>query len=107
MKRVIKFERGTIDSLNVKKYVLVQEYEGFGIYEEVSPNGYRISQSWLVANDKVALQCGSFNDFIKEELLDMIDNYNEKGVFGTKGSHQGNFNGLDIYLAHPNHKDIV
>ena len=107
MKRVIKFERGTIDSLNVKKYLLIKEYDGFGIYQEVSPNGYRISQSWLIANDKVALQCGSFNDFIIEELLDMIDNYNERGVFGTRCKHEGNFNGLDIYSAHPNHKDIV
>lgn len=37
MKRLIKFECGTIDDLNIKKYVLTQEYESFGIYEEVCP----------------------------------------------------------------------
>lgn len=107
MKRLIKFERGTIDSLNVKKYVLVQEYEGFGIYEEVCPSGYHVHQSWLIANDKNALICNTYNNFCKEELLDMIDNYNEKGKFGTKGSCKGIYNNLNVYLAHPNHKDIV
>ena len=107
MKRLIKFERGTIDSLNDKKYVLIQEYEGFGIYEEVCPSGYHIHQSWLVANDKKALICDTYNNFCKEELLDMVDNYNEKGVFGTKGSHRGNYNGLDVYLVHPNLKNNI
>ena len=107
MKRLIKFERGTIDSLNVKKFVLVQEYEDFGIYEEVCPNGYHVHQSWLIANDKNALICDTYNNFCKEELLDMIDNYKEKGKFGTKGRCEGFYNNLNVYLAHPNHKDIV
>ena len=65
---------------NAKKYVLTQEYEGFGIYEEVCPSGFHVHQSWLIANDKNALVCESYNNFCKEELLDMIDNYKEEEI---------------------------
>ena len=107
MKRLIKFECGTLDDLNVRKYVLSQEYEGFGVYEEVCPSGLHVHQSWLVANDKVALKCDTYNNFCKEELLDMIDNYNENCKFGTKGFHQGVYNNLSVYVAHDGHKDII
>ena len=106
MKRLIKFEPGTIDSLNIKKYVLVQEYKGFGIYEEVSPRGYHVSQSWLITDNKVALICDSYNNFIEEELLDAIDNYNEKKSFGVKGFYKDVYNGLSVFIAHPN-KEMI
>ncbi len=107
MKRVIKFECGTLDELNTKKFVLTQEYEGFGIYEEVSPNGYRVNQSWLITNDKIALICQSYNCFCKEELLDMIDNYNEEKIFGIKGFYKDVLNNLSIYIAHSGYKTII
>lgn len=102
MKRLIKFERGTIDSLNTKKYVLVKEYEGFGIYEGVSPNGYHMSQYWFITNNEVALVCDSYNNFIIEELLDAIDSYNEKKSFGVKGFYKDTYNDLKVFIAHPN-----
>ena len=107
MKRVIKFECGTIDEFNAKKFVLAQEYGGFGIYKEVTPYGYRVHQSWLITNDKTALICQSYNNFCKEELLDMIDNYNEEKSFGVKGFYKGVTNNLDVYIAHDGYKTIV
>lgn len=102
MKRLIKFEHGTIDSSNTKKYVLVKEYEGFGIYEEVSPSGYHFHQRWLITNNEVALICDSYNNFIIEELLDAIDSYNEKKIFGVKGFYKDVYNDLKVFIAHPN-----
>ena len=82
MKRVIKIKNiyGTEN-----KYVLIEEYAGFGIYQEKVPSGLFIHQSWLISNNTgVELVIPSYNDLCKEELLDMIDNYNETNKFGVK-----------------------
>ena len=82
MKRVITIKNtyGEYD-----KYVLKDEYEGFGIYEEKTPSGYFVHQSWLISNNEGAeLVIESYNNLCKEELLDIIDNYNEKRRFGVK-----------------------
>ena len=81
MKRVIYVP----DSLNNKKYVLRDEYEGFGIYEEVCPSGYYVHQSWLIYNGKIGYISQSYNNKCKEELMDTIANYNETGQFGLHG----------------------
>ena len=107
MKRLIKFECGAIDKLNAKKYVLTQEYEGFGIYEEVCPSGFHVHQSWLIANDKNALVCESYNNFCKEELSDMIYNYNQISNFGTKGFFKGFYSDLNVYVSHNSYSRIV
>lgn len=89
------------DSLNNNKYVLREEYEGFGIYERKTPTGYFVNQDWLVYNGKIGFQCESYNNFCKAELKDYIDYYNENGKFGLHGfrtSVQG------IYGVHPNNK---
>ena len=98
MKRIIFVP----DELNNNKYVLKDEYEGFGIYQRMCPTGYFVSQEWLVYNRKIGFICQSYNNFCKEELLDYIDNYNETGKFGLHGfmakadEH--------IYGVHPNVK---
>ena len=82
MKRVININHvyGTTN-----KYVLREEYEGFGIYQHKTPSGYFTHQSWLISNNENAeLVVESYNNICKEELLDMIDSYNEKGKFGVK-----------------------
>ena len=82
MKRVITIKNtyGMND-----KYVLRDEYEGFGIYQEKVPTGYFVNQSWLISNNKgVELVIESFNSLCKEEVLDLIDNYNETRRFGVK-----------------------
>ena len=88
MKRVIQIKNayGTND-----KYVLRDEYDGFGIYEEKTPNGYFVHQSWLISNNEgVELVIDSFNNLCKEEVLDIIDSYNETKKFGIKAlMHNG------------------
>lgn len=88
MKRIIKIKNtyGTYD-----KYVLVDEYNNFGIYEEKTPSGYFVNQSWLISNNENAeLVVEPYNDLCKEELLDIIDNYNKNKKFGIKAtSHNG------------------
>lgn len=89
------------DTLNNNKYVLIEEYEGFGIYERKTSSGYFVSQEWLVYNGKTGFQCESYNNFCKEELKDYIDYYNESGKFGLHGfktSVQG------IFGVHPTNK---
>lgn len=82
MKRLVKIRNvyGTED-----KYVLIKEYEGFGIYKEKTPSGFFVHQSWLISNNENAeLVIQSYNNLCKEELLDIIDNYNTTHRFGVK-----------------------
>lgn len=82
MKRIITVNNvyGTGD-----KYVLRDEYEGFGIYQEKVPTGYFVNQSWLISNNEGAeLVINSYNNICKEEVLDIIDHYNETYRFGVK-----------------------
>ena len=81
MKRVVYVP----DDLNNKKYVLRDEYEGFGIYERMCPSGWLVHQDWLVYNGKIGFICQSYNNYCKEELMDCIDRYNEDGKFGLFG----------------------
>lgn len=83
MQRVIKLGY-ILDGLNDKKYILNKEYSGFGIYDEVCPNGLRVHQSYLISNGKVNLVCQSYNNLCREELLDLVDTYNACGYFKTK-----------------------
>ena len=82
MKRVIYIKSGySVDD----KYVLTEEYNGFGIYQKMNPSGYFVNQSWLLSNNQNAqLVVDSYNDICKEELLDIIDNYNQTNKFGVK-----------------------
>ena len=82
MKRTIKIKNvyGKED-----KYVLRDEYEGFGIYEEMTPSGYLVHQSWLISNnDNAELVMESYNNLCKEEVMDIIDTYKETGKYGVK-----------------------
>ena len=67
------------------KYVLRDEYEGFGIYQHKTPNGYFTHQDWLISdNENAELVIESYNNICKEELLDIIDHYKETSKFGVK-----------------------
>ena len=101
MQRLIKFERGHLDDLNAKKYVLVKEYEGFGLYEEVCPAGWHVHQSWAIANDKNVVICESYNNCCKDEMLDMIDNYNQSGKFNIKAFTRRNLENRKVFVVHP------
>ena len=112
MKRLIKFEVGEVDSLNAKKYILQQEYEGFGVYQEKCPSGFYMHQSWLVADSKkkVMLVVDSFNDCCKEEVLDMVDRYKENKKFGIKGQwlgfHREDNKDVALYRMHHSGREI-
>ena len=81
MKRILKIKT----KLNIVKYVLKEEYEGFGLYQEQTPSGYFVSQSWLISdNEKNELVVESYNNQCKEEVLDMIDEFRKNGKFGVK-----------------------
>ncbi len=90
------------DSLNNKKYILKEEYEGFGIYKEMAPAGCYVHQSWLVYNGKIGYISQSYNNRCKEELMDAIDNYNETGKFGLHGFMAKAED--NIYGEHPNNE---
>lgn len=82
MERVIKVANmyGTYN-----KYILREEYNGFGIYQEKTPNGFFVHQDWLISNGKNAeLVIQSYNNLCKEEVLDIIDHYKKTGKFGVK-----------------------
>ena len=82
MKRVIKIQM----PLNETKYVLKDEYMGFGIYQEMSPNGYMVRQSWLI-HKKVGvgdIVIQSYNNVCYDEILDMIDSFVESDEFCIK-----------------------
>lgn len=82
---------------NEEKYVLVTEYNGFGIYQRVCPNGFRVSQEWLITNGHRVIVCQSYNNVIKEELMDAIDKYQKSGRFGFRVIKKAD----DTYIVHP------
>ena len=86
MERVIYIDNvyGTKD-----KYILRKEYEGFGIYNEKTSTGFFVHQEWLITNGDVLLVVPSYSQVCQEELLDLIDNFNECGKFGIKAIAQG------------------
>jgi len=87
MKRIIYKE----DAFGEKKYVLIEEYKGCGIYQHKTPTGYLVHQDWLISfGDDKAIICQSYNNMCKEELLDAIDEYAEFGKFGFMTIKKGN-----------------
>lgn len=70
MKRVIYIE--SVQGRE-EKFVLRKEFEGFGIYEEMCPNGYFVHQSYLVADEKTIIVSYSFNSMCYAEMLDLIE----------------------------------
>lgn len=100
MKRIIKIKN---EYNGFNKYVLVNEYQNFGIYQEKTPNGFFVHQSWLIDNNCDAqLVVKSYNHICQEELLDMIDNYNQRKCFGIKSVIY-----CDLFHMHPNGKKII
>lgn len=101
MKRLVKLSDDRLG--NKVLYVLKEEYQGFGLYQRKSPNGYLIHQDYMITNDNITIQCQSYNNIIIEELLDAIDNYNNNGNFELKVfKHSEN-----LYYVHPNGNFLI
>lgn len=92
MKRVMYIE----DGLGKKKYVLRETYNDCGIYQHVTPTGFRVSQDYAITFGDETIMIQSYNNLCKEELLDAIDEYTEYGKFGfmTKRLY-------GVYVVHP------
>ena len=84
------------------KYRLIETYRDIGVYEEISPSGCCISQSWLLVDQHLYIFIDSYNHMCKEELLDAIDERKDNRWFGFKG-----FMRLQGFVVHPNGKDTL
>lgn len=89
--RVIYYD----DGLNNNKYIKRDEYKGWGIYEMKCPSGYYVHQEWLISDGKIKVVIQSYNNYCKEELLNIIDWYIEDGKMGIKAFCKG-----DFYIVH-------
>ena len=78
------------------KYVLRKEYESFGIYQQKTPTGYYISQSYAIVGDGNIIVVESYNNICLDEIYDMIDNYKESGKFGIRAMKKLD----DTYIMH-------
>lgn len=101
MKRLVKLSDDRLG--NKMLYVLKEEYQGFGLYQRKSPNSYLIHQDYMITNDNITIQCQSYNEIIKEELLDAIDNYNNNGNFELKVFKRSE----NLYYVHPNGNFLI
>ena len=101
MKRLVKLSDDRLG--NKMLYVLKEEYQGFGLYQRKSTNGYLIHQDYMITNDNITIQCQSYNEIIKEELLDAIDNYNNNGNFELKVFKRSE----NLYYVHPNGNFLI
>ena len=63
------------DHLNNNKYILKEQYNGWGIYNHKTPSGYFVHQDWLITNGEMKVIIQSYNDYCKEEVQNLIDNY--------------------------------
>lgn len=110
MKRVIFIEDGYGGK---SKYVLVKEYDCFGIYQRKCPTGFFVSQDYLVVEDcypyeqaRLIVLSQSYNGLCIEELLDMIDCYAEMGKLYQKTIDK--YDAVlqqSIKVIHPNGKE--
>lgn len=67
------------------KYLLKEEYGGFGLYQTEKTSGYFTNQDWLISNNDVKLIVpSSYTRESKEKIFAMIDKYNSDGKFGEK-----------------------
>ena len=106
MKRIIYLE-GDYD--NEDKFQFKKEYEGFDIYQEICPSGLPVHNSWFIngGSTETKIRFYSFSNICFEELLDLIDNYNETGHYGLKAYlHDDSVLGKVIYYVHNSGKGI-
>lgn len=84
MKRVLKIKRPNYEV----KYEVIEEYDGYAIYQETAPSGIRVHQSWAIVDlendDPAPIIIDSYNGISKAEILDAIDDRNALGDFGFR-----------------------
>lgn len=100
MKRVLKIN----DTLNVCKYEIVEEYEGYAIYQK-KINGVPVHETWAIwdmslEDDQMPIVIDSYNGISKAEILDAIDQRIEDGCFGWRAFYRDD--GSARIVVHPN-----
>ena len=71
-------------SVSEEKFRLIDEYKGVGIYQEITPYGYRVHQSYGFQHKGKFFVSYSFMNNDIEDIYDYIDNYNHTGKYGFK-----------------------
>lgn len=84
------------------KYRLRETYRDIGIYEEISPNGYRYNQSWMLLEQHLHIFIDSFNNMCYEEILDSIDLRKDTKHYDFRG-----FMRIQGFIVHPNGDDTL
>lgn len=94
MKRVVYIQ----GQLQQEKFILQREYEGFGLYQRMTPNGWMVHQEWLITNEEVTAVFYSYMNYCEEEVLDAVDNYKSIRKFGVKAFKRDK----GLYVVHLN-----
>lgn len=98
---------------NKSKYVFLQSYREFTIYQRKTNSGYSVFQDYAITYDKPNIMaadrkiiiCEPYNNLCLEELLDMIDEYRRCGRFGYKAFvEQSEDKYYTYYTLHQNGK---
>lgn len=100
MKRVLKIN----DSLNVCKYQLIEEYDGYAIYQRYV-GGIPVHEDYALMDlglddSQMPIVILSFNNISKLEILDAIDQRNMDGDFGWRAFFRDD--GTARIVVHPN-----
>lgn len=70
---------------NYYLYIKIKEYNGFMIYQEFARKDF-VNQSFvIICKDKnrfeYPIQISGINNYVKQDIYNIIDNYNEYGKF--------------------------
>lgn len=98
-KKVITLDAG----YGYLKYRLLDDYEGYNIYEEISTKGYPVHNSWVLESEdyKDIIVIRPFNNVSKKDLYNMIDEFYSFGKFDIKVFDRSNEDDF-IYVMHNN-----
>ena len=66
------------------KFNLREIYGGFGIYQEITPSGYPVSQHYAFTNGDITVESESYMHNNIEDIMFIIDTYIESGKLGVK-----------------------
>ena len=89
MNRILKIH----DGINLNKYRFLEEYDGYALYQHITPSGCPISNEYALidlgcGDEQLPIVIQSFNGICKDEILDAIDHINNEGVFGWRALYK-------------------
>lgn len=89
------------------KYRLKETYGGWGIYEQITPGGISIYNSWLLVIDEEngtesKIQIQSYNNIVYDELFDAIENWMKTEMLGFRVMNNETTKENGYLIVHPN-----